>query len=133
MLSDCGPDNFGIFTKKQLDVTFPLIFSLQKWQKATRQIISSFKITWAYSGVARGGTGGTPLGTEKNCCRKMMLFPKALFLATTFTKIVKNSIFLLNFNQKLSKISQNFPTMFFVQTPKNERIGLLIFLKNMLK
>ena len=39
-----------------------------------------------------------------------MLFPKALFLATTFTKIVKNSIFLLNFDQKLSKISQNFPT-----------------------
>ena len=44
----------------------------------------------------------------EKCCRKMMLFPKALFLATTFPKIVKNSIFLLNFYQKFSKITQNF-------------------------
>ena len=50
-----------------------------------------------------------PPEMEKNCCRKMILFPKALFLATTFPKIVKNSIFLLNFYQKFSKISQNFP------------------------
>ena len=41
----------------------------------------------------------------------MMLFPKAPFLATTFPKIGKNSIFLLNFYQKFSKISQNFPTI----------------------
>ena len=39
-----------------------------------------------------------------------MLFPKGLFVATTFPKIVKNSIFLLNYYQKFSKISQNFPT-----------------------
>ena len=59
------------------------------------------------------GTYGTspPPRNGKNCCRKMMLFPKVLFLATTFPKIVKNSMFLLNFYQKFSKISQNFPTI----------------------
>ena len=41
----------------------------------------------------------------------MMVFPKALFLATTFPKIDKNSIFLMNLYQKISKFSQNFPTM----------------------
>ena len=41
----------------------------------------------------------------------MILFPKALFLAKTFPKIVKNEVFLLNFYQKFSKISQNFPTI----------------------
>ena len=41
----------------------------------------------------------------------MMLFPKALFLATTFAKIDKNSIFLMNFYQKISKFSQNLPTI----------------------
>ena len=47
---------------------------------------------------------------EKNCCRKMMLFPMALVLATTFPKIDKNAIFLMNFHQKISEFSQNFPT-----------------------
>ena len=41
----------------------------------------------------------------------MMLFPKALFLATTLPKIDKNSIFLMNLYQKISKFSQNFPTI----------------------
>ena len=41
----------------------------------------------------------------------MMLFPKALFLATTFPKIDKNSTFLMNFYQKISKFSENFPTI----------------------
>ena len=58
---------------------------------------------------------------EKNCCRKMILFPKALFLAT-FPKIVKNSIFLMNFYQKFSKISQNFPTIR-VFRPKARKIN----------
>ena len=46
----------------------------------------------------------------KNCCRKMILFPKVLFLAKTFPKNVKNSIGKLNFYQRFSKVSQNFPT-----------------------
>ena len=55
-----------------------------------------------------GNTGNVPPPEiEKNCCRKMMLFPKALFLATTFPKIDKNSIFLMNFYQKISKIPNN--------------------------
>ena len=51
------------------------------------------------SGAGRGGKQGTPPPPEieKNCCRKRILFPKALFLATTFPKIDKNSIFLMNF------------------------------------
>ena len=57
-----------------------------------------------------GGLGGfEPPPTGKNCCRKMMLFPKFLFLAITFPKIDKNSTFPLNFHQKLSKFSQIFP------------------------
>ena len=40
-----------------------------------------------------------------------MLFPEALFLVTKYPKIIKNAIFLLNFHQKISKISQNFPTI----------------------
>ena len=64
----------------------------------------------------------------------MVLFPKALFLATTFPKLAKNSIFYWTFIknfQKFLKVSQRF--IFFFQTAKNEHIGLLIFLKNMLK
>ena len=41
-------------------------------------------------GVARGGRGEIPPPeTEKNCCRKMVLFPKALFLVTNFRKKIK--------------------------------------------
>ena len=73
-----------------------------------------------YIGAATGGgnTGNfPPPRNRKNCCRKMVLFPKALFLATTFPKLAKNLNFLLNFYQKFSKFSQNFPTIcFFVQT-----------------
>ena len=52
----------------------------------------------------------------------MMLFPQALFLAKTFPKIVKNSIFLLNFYQKFSKFSQNCPTVC-VFCPKARKIN----------
>ena len=48
-----------------------------------------------------------PLRNGTNCCRKMMLFPKALFLASTFPKVAKNSIFLLNFYPKFSKFPNN--------------------------
>ena len=41
----------------------------------------------------------------------MVLFPKALFLATTFPKLAKNLNFLLNFYQTFSKFSQNFQTI----------------------
>ena len=37
-----------------------------------------------------------------------MLFPTALFLPTTFPKIVNNSIFLSNFHQKRSKLTKHF-------------------------
>ena len=51
-----------------------------------------------------------------------MLFPKALFLATTFPKIDKNSIFLMNFYRKISKFSQNFPTICIFR-PKARKIN----------
>ena len=41
----------------------------------------------------------------------MVLFPKALLLATTFPKLAQNAIFLLNFHQKFPKFSQNFQTI----------------------
>ena len=58
-----------------------------------------------------GGGFQPPPRTGKNCCRKMMLFPKVPFLATTFPKIDKNSNFRLNFHQKFPKFSQNFQTI----------------------
>ena len=74
--------------------------------------------TWyIFTGAAMGNTGNVPPRNWINCCRKMMLFPVALFLATAFPKIDKNSIFLMNFYQNFQnflKISQQF--VFFVQT-----------------
>ena len=75
--------------------------------KATK-MFAIITITFIDSGVARGGEHrerSTP-EIEKNCCRKMMLFPKALFLASTFSKIVEKSIFQLNFHLKFSKFRQ---------------------------
>ena len=40
-------------------------------------------------GVARGEGGNPPTPNRKNC-RKMVLFPKALFLVTNFRKKIKN-------------------------------------------
>ena len=51
-----------------------------------------------------------------------MLFPKSLFLETTFPKIDKNSIFLLNFYQKISEFSQTFPTICIFR-PKTRNIN----------
>ena len=51
----------------------------------------------------------------------MILFPKALFLATTFPQIVKNSIVLSNFYQKISEISENFTTIC-VFRPNGEKL-----------
>ena len=61
----------------------------------------------------------------------MMLFPKAKFLATSFPKIDKNSIFLMNFYQKIQNfinISQQF--VFFVQTREKLTMGFQIFAEN---
>ena len=60
-----------------------------------------------------GNTGNVPPLPRnwKNYCRKMMLFPKALFLAATFPIIDKNSIFLMRFYQQISKFSQNFSSI----------------------
>ena len=62
-------------------------------------------------------------------CTKMMLFPMARFSETTFSKTVKNSIFI----EFLTKISQNFPIIcIFVQTI-NLRIVFKIFYEHRLK
>ena len=60
-----------------------------------------------------GGTQGTfpSPKLKRNCCRKVMLFPKALFLATTFPKIGKNVIFLWNFMKNFQKFLMRFPTI----------------------
>ena len=58
----------------------------------------------------------------------MMVFPKALFLATTFPKIDKNSIFLMNFYQKISKFSQNFQTIYiFRPNARKSNAGFIKF------
>ena len=47
----------------------------------------------------------------KNCCRNLVLFSKALYLATPFPEIIEKLFFLLRFLPKFSKFSQNFPTI----------------------
>ena len=61
---------------------------------------------WRRQGGQRERSPPPEIG--KNCCRQMMLFPKDLFLATAFPKIDKNSSFLMNFYQKISRFSQHF-------------------------
>ena len=64
----------------------------------------------------------------------MVSFQKGLFLATTFPKLAKNLIFLLNFYQKFQiflKFSQQF--VFFVQTREKVTHGLSNSFENMLK
>ena len=89
----------------------------------------------AISGL-RGGGGvrgfnPAPPRTWKNCCRKMMVFPKALFLATTFRKNRYKFNFSIAFSSKIfksfSKIS--LPIVFFVQTRKNLTHSFEIFWK----
>ena len=84
-----------------------------------------------------GGPQGTfppPTPKSKKLLKKNGVISEGSIFATTFLKLAKNSIFLLNFYknfQKFLNVSQQF--VFFVQTAKNEHIGLLNFLKNMLK
>ena len=64
----------------------------------------------------------------------MMLFPKALFLATTFPQIVTNSTFLLNVHQKLSKLSQNVQTICIFHSNKRKiNTGFLNFFEKQAK
>ena len=93
------------------------------WGRPSRPLLGA-------KGVARG-KGEIPPGNRKNCCRKLVLFPKALFLVTNFRKIKLknknknqffNSSFIKNF-QNFLKISQQFA--FFVQTRKKLTNGLL--------
>ena len=88
----------------------------------------------AVKGEARGRENSLPQKLKKKCFRKMVSFPKALFLVTNFPKIVKNSIFLLKFYQKLSKFSQNFPTIcVFRPNALNINGGFVKFFKTLAK
>ena len=74
-----------------------------------------------------GGRGSTPQ-TRKNCCRKMMLFSKALFLATTFPKNRLKFNFSIEFPSKNFKNCSKFsPIVFFVQTRENLTLGFESF------
>ena len=71
------------------------------------------------------GEGETPPPeTEKNCCRKMVLFPKALFLVTNFRKKNKKYNFSIEFSSKNFKIFSKFPynLRFSSKRANNERI-----------
>ena len=50
-----------------------------------------------------------------------MLFPEDLFLALTFPKLVKKSIFLLNFHKNFHKFPKN---LFFFQASEKLAKGL---------
>ena len=70
-------------------------------------------------GRSQGGKRGEispPPRNRKNCCRKMVLFPKALFLVTNFRKNKKIKIkknkkinFYIEFSSKNFKIFSKFP------------------------
>ena len=63
----------------------------------------------------------------ETCSRKLLLFLKLLFIAIV-SKIVKTPISLLNFYQKLSKLSQNFPCCVSRQKGrKNKRVVFYCF------
>ena len=75
---------------------------------------------YRHQGRSQGGKGEIPPPPKpKNCCRKMVLFPKALFLVTNFqkkiknkNKKIKNSIFLRTFIKKFQNFKKkNFPTI----------------------
>ena len=57
------------------------IFCLWTWWKQHSQLIYR-----AHQGRSHGG-GNPPPRNRKNCCRKLVLFPKALCLVTNFRKI----------------------------------------------
>ena len=59
----------------------------------------------------------------KDCCRKMVLFSQALFIATTFPNRVKFSIFQLNFHQRFSRCSQNFPNQLCFSSKRTKILG----------
>ena len=60
-------------------------------------------------GGARGKREESP-ETEKIVVEKRCYLLR-LFLVTNISKIIINSIFILNFHQTFSKVSQNFPTI----------------------
>ena len=104
-------------------------FALQIWRKNISRYHISLKqkgyrdIQWCSQGET---VEPPPLETGKKRCRKMMLFPNALILATTFPKIVKNSIFLLNFYQKFSKISENLTNCVFRPNARKSKAWFVI-------
>ena len=77
--------------------------------------INRLKNAETFKGVARGERGEIPTHPRngKNCCRKMVLFPKALFLVTNFRKKIKNKNkkfkFSKEFSSKNYKIFSKFP------------------------
>ena len=66
-------------------------------------VIEIFIHIHVHKGVARRGRGEAPLPeTEKNCCREMVLFRKALFLVTNFQKIKNKKINKFKFSIEVS-------------------------------
>ena len=110
----------------------------QKWQTYFKKFVIIFLDGDSYYsmsiGAARADTGNVPPEIENNCSRKTMIFRKALFLATTFPKIDKNSIFLMNSNQKISKFSRNFQTIYIFRPNEGKsNAGFVKFCGNMAK
>ena len=65
-----------------------------------------------YKGVARGKWGKSPPPPKPKKCRKMVLFPKALFLVTNFQKNKNKKFnFYIELSSQIFKILSNFPTI----------------------
>ena len=75
----------------------------------------------AWTGGGRGTRERPPPPIGKNCCRNLVLFSKALLLATTFPEIIGKSFFSIDFSSKIFKIFLPFsqPLVFSVQTWEN--------------
>ena len=103
-----------------------LKMDIHHWKELT-QIFSIYSNHCLTASEKRGEIFPGP----RKKCRKMVLFPKALFFLT-FSKIKINKFtFSIDLSSKYFTISQQFE--FFVQTCEKVTHGLLDLLKNMLK
>ena len=72
----------------------------------------------------QGGSTSPPAKTEKIVVENDVISEGSIFSNKFSQKIDKNLNFLLNFHQKSSKFSQNFPNqLFFVQPRENLTLG----------
>ena len=107
------------------------------FMKNLHNIEFSFISCWSYLNselVIGNGRGNIPSRELEKLLLKMMLFSKALFFSTPFPKIVKNSIFLLNFYfKKFTSFSKCPKICIFRPNPRKITRDLLRLLEKLAK